>query len=61
MGPHPHLTRLPDAEWRAQITDTQQVVDQITGTAPCLFRPPNGNVNGDIAAFAASQGLRPVL
>ena len=42
---HPHLTQLGSAEITSELTRTQQAIQQATGTAPRLFRPPYGETN----------------
>ncbi|MEU6039311.1 polysaccharide deacetylase family protein [Actinomadura sp. NPDC047616] len=46
---HPDLTTLPSWEVRAQVRRTQQAVQDVTGVAPVLFRPPYGAVDGRVA------------
>jgi peptidoglycan/xylan/chitin deacetylase (PgdA/CDA1 family) len=46
---HPDLTTLPTWEVRAQVRRTQQAVQDVTGVAPALFRPPYGAVDERVA------------
>lgn len=42
---HKYLTRVTDEELLTQITDTQNIVKEVTGTTPKLFRPTYGSIN----------------
>ncbi|GLW64021.1 hypothetical protein Arub01_22650 [Actinomadura rubrobrunea] len=58
---HPHLGQMSEAQIQAELQRTQQAVQQATGTAPVLFRPPYGETNGTVAAVARRLGLTQVL
>lgn len=45
---HPQLTRLSEIALKAQIDQTQKVIEQITGKAPTTYRPPYGIYNIDV-------------
>lgn len=60
---HRHLLltlRPPRATW-ADLARACAVVEQATGTAPRLYRPPYGVANAAVLAAARRLGLRPVL
>jgi peptidoglycan/xylan/chitin deacetylase (PgdA/CDA1 family) len=58
---HPHLPTLTEAQIRTQLQQTQNVVQQVAGTAPRLFRPPYGETNETIRSVAQQLGLIEVL
>jgi peptidoglycan-N-acetylglucosamine deacetylase len=58
---HPHMTQLSTADMTSQIQRTQQAIQQITGTAPTLFRPPYGETNSTLRSVEAQFGLTEIL
>ena len=58
---HPDLTTLPLADARDQLARTQDVVTEVLGVTPTMFRPPYGATNPDVVAVAAELGLTQVL
>ncbi|MEK4003753.1 polysaccharide deacetylase family protein [Paenibacillus sp. FSL H3-0333] len=58
---HPNLTQLGASQVTSQITQTQQTLQSITGTAPKLFRPPYGATNATLKSIQAQNGLTEVL
>jgi|SRR5690606_1668940 len=58
---HPYLTSLGQSQVDAEIGNTQRTLQQITGTAPQLFRPPYGATNQTVRAVEAQYGLTEVL
>ena len=58
---HPHLPTLPEAQVRSQLQQTQDVLQQATGAAPRLFRPPYGETNETVRYVAQQLGLTEVL
>ncbi|MCP2167235.1 polysaccharide deacetylase family protein [Goodfellowiella coeruleoviolacea] len=58
---HPHLTQLPQSTVYQEISQTQQVTQQLTGSRPTLFRPPYGETNATVASTASGLGLAQVL
>jgi peptidoglycan/xylan/chitin deacetylase (PgdA/CDA1 family) len=58
---HPHLTQIPRQQAIDEISRTQDVLRQITGQSPTLFRPPYGESNSQIQQDAAGMGLAQVL
>ncbi|MDG6101469.1 polysaccharide deacetylase family protein [Dactylosporangium aurantiacum] len=58
---HAHLTELGSAQMSSEISRTQQAIQQATGTAPKLFRPPYGETNATLRGVAARFGLTEVL
>ncbi|MEV3984653.1 polysaccharide deacetylase family protein [Nonomuraea sp. NPDC049758] len=45
---HPHLTQLGAAQIQSELPRTQQAIQQATGAAPRLFRPPYGETNATL-------------
>jgi peptidoglycan-N-acetylglucosamine deacetylase len=58
---HPRLTQLSASQISAELSQTQQAIQQATGQTPRLFRPPYGDTNGTVRQIAAQQGLTEVL
>jgi peptidoglycan/xylan/chitin deacetylase (PgdA/CDA1 family) len=58
---HPHLTQLSTAQITSEISQTQNTIQQATGTAPKLFRPPYGETNATLKSIEAQYGLTEVL
>ncbi|MFB9601097.1 polysaccharide deacetylase family protein, partial [Saccharothrix longispora] len=58
---HPHMTQLSQAQMTSEISQTQQALQQATGEAPKLFRPPYGETNATLKSVQAQFGLTEVL
>ena len=58
---HPHLTQLSSAQMVSEVSQTQQAIQQITGSAPRLFRPPYGETNATLKSVESQYGLTEVL
>jgi len=58
---HPHLTQLSSAQMASEISQTQQAIQQVTGSAPRLFRPPYGETNATLRSVESQYGLTEVL
>jgi peptidoglycan/xylan/chitin deacetylase (PgdA/CDA1 family) len=58
---HPHMTTLTTAQMTSEISQTQQVLQQVTGGAPRLFRPPFGETNATLKSVEAQFGLTEIL
>ncbi|MFG1700654.1 polysaccharide deacetylase family protein [Nonomuraea sp. NPDC049309] len=58
---HPHLTQLGSAQITSELQSTQQAIQQATGSAPRLFRPPFGETNGTVRSVEQQLGLTEVL
>jgi peptidoglycan-N-acetylglucosamine deacetylase len=54
---HPDLTQLDRAQVEAELQDTNDVVEQVTGTTPTRWRPPYGATNPAVEAAAEDVGL----
>ncbi|TMA29674.1 MAG: hypothetical protein E6J78_01265 [Deltaproteobacteria bacterium] len=57
---HPHMTEVPPERQREELLWTQQILFSLTGKLPRFFRPPYGEVDGELAQVAAQNGLRTV-
>jgi peptidoglycan/xylan/chitin deacetylase (PgdA/CDA1 family) len=58
---HPLLTLQSEAEIRSQLAHCQAVLQEITGQATKLFRPPFGGRRPAVLRIASELGLEPVL
>jgi peptidoglycan-N-acetylglucosamine deacetylase len=56
---HPDLTASRNV--RGQLEDTIRVIHELTGYAPCIFRPPYGDYDSAVIRTARSLGLATVL
>ena len=54
---HPYLTQLGQDQMRSEISQTQQIIEQLTGRTPTLFRPPYFDTNDTLRAVEGSFGL----
>ena len=54
---HPDLTQLDRAQVEAELQDTNDIVEQVTGTSPTRWRPPYGATNPAVEAAAEDVSL----
>jgi peptidoglycan/xylan/chitin deacetylase (PgdA/CDA1 family) len=54
---HPDLTTLDRGQVESELQDTDDVIEQVTGTTPTQWRPPYGATNPAVEAAAAGVGL----
>lgn len=52
---HANLTQVGTSQITSEITNTQQTLQSITGTAPKLFRPPYGATNATLKSIEAPE------
>ena len=53
---HPDLTTLDRGQVESELQDTNDVIEQVTGTTPTQWRPPYGATNSAVEAAAAAYG-----
>ncbi|WP_433472710.1 polysaccharide deacetylase family protein [Spirillospora sp. CA-142024] len=58
---HPHLTQTSQSQMLSELQRTQQAIQQITGTAPRLFRPPYGETSATLKSVERQLGLTEVI
>ncbi|MDH2429961.1 polysaccharide deacetylase family protein [Sphaerisporangium sp. TRM90804] len=58
---HPHMTGMSSSQMQSELQRTQQAIQQATGTAPRLFRPPFGETNATLRSVEQQLGLTEVL
>jgi peptidoglycan/xylan/chitin deacetylase (PgdA/CDA1 family) len=58
---HATLTKLSDAQVRAELSKTQAAISKTTGNQAPYLRPPGGATNARVKAVAASMGYNIVL
>jgi len=58
---HPHLTTLSQAQMQSELSQTQNAIRSVTGTAPRLFRPPFGETNATLRSVESSLGLTEII
>ncbi|MGF7185210.1 polysaccharide deacetylase family sporulation protein PdaB [Desulfitispora alkaliphila] len=57
---HPHLGGLSEGEIREELTDNANLIEDLTGQKPKLFRPPFGEYNNKVIKVADSQGFQTI-
>jgi peptidoglycan/xylan/chitin deacetylase (PgdA/CDA1 family) len=55
------MTQLSAVQMNSEISRTQDILQQQTGTKPVLFRPPFGNTNSTLRSVERQNGLTEVL
>jgi peptidoglycan-N-acetylglucosamine deacetylase len=55
---HPHCTELSDDQLLAELNDNYQMVVQVTGRTPTLFRPPFGDYDSRVVELVNSCGYQ---
>ena len=58
---HPHLVNMSQSQILSELQRTQQTIQQQTGTAPRLFRPPYGETNATLKSVERQLGLTEVI
>ncbi|WP_405014484.1 polysaccharide deacetylase family protein [Kitasatospora sp. NBC_01539] len=58
---HKILTEVKPAEARAEIEQTEDAVERISGRRPVLMRPPQGRTDEDVSAICKELGVAQVL
>ncbi|WP_182899007.1 polysaccharide deacetylase family protein [Microbispora sp. H10830] len=58
---HPHLTQMSSSQIQSELQRTQQAIQQATGAAPKLFRPPYGETNSTLKSVEQQLGLREII
>ncbi len=55
---HPNLTTLPVAKIKEELLNNAQLIKEVTGFEPVLFRPPFGAYNNTVISTARELGYR---
>ncbi|MGI5156692.1 polysaccharide deacetylase family protein [Microbispora sp. CA-102843] len=58
---HPHLTQMSSSQIQSELQQTQQAIQQATGSAPKLFRPPYGETNSTLKSIEQQLGLKEII
>ncbi len=58
---HPDLRKISASNFLDEIEKTKNLIEEITGEAPKLFRPPGGYLNNDIVNILQNQQATAVL
>lgn len=53
---HPHFTKLSTAEMSKELKDNHEMIAEITGYQPKVFRPPFGDYNNQVVEVSNSLG-----
>jgi len=54
---HGHMTTQTAAQQQQELADTNELIYDLTGQRPFLFRPPYGEYNGDLLRSATAEGF----
>jgi peptidoglycan/xylan/chitin deacetylase (PgdA/CDA1 family) len=54
---HSNLSKLSADEIRAQLSETNNIIESVTGIAPSIFRPPYGAYNNTVKDISRELGL----
>lgn len=57
---HPNLTTLPVAKIKEELLNNAQLIKEVTGLEPVLFRPPFGAYNNTVISTARELGFIPI-
>lgn len=57
---HPHLGTLSEEGIRKEIEKTHQLIKEISGQEPNLFRPPFGDYNNKVVKAIKDSGYKPI-
>ncbi|MDO4582009.1 MAG: polysaccharide deacetylase family protein [Bacillota bacterium] len=55
---HPHFSQLSDEQIIAELSGNDQLIRELTGYQPRLFRPPYGDYNNRVIELCAAQGYK---
>ena len=58
---HPHLINMSQSAIQSELQQTQNVLTQLTGTTPRLFRPPYGETNATLRSVEQQLGLTEII
>ncbi|QFK71027.1 polysaccharide deacetylase family protein [Pradoshia sp. D12] len=58
---HPNMQQLSAAAAEKEISETNRVIQEVTGYTPKLFGPPSGSFNDRTVKVAASLGMETIL
>ncbi len=58
---HPSLSHVEKGALLGELSRTEELIEDITGVAPTVFRPPAGVYSGDVCRAATDCGLSVVL
>lgn len=58
---HPHLAGLKPQSVERELARTSRLIEQLTGVAPTVFRPPFGSTSPRVRSTATSIGLRQLM
>ena len=53
---HGHMTEMTDEEVQNEIVISTNIIEEVTGYRPCLFRPPFGEYDSRILKILSQQG-----
>jgi len=57
---HPHMPKLSETKIRVELESSMNVLQELTGKTPTVFRPPFGDYNNTLLTVASSLGLKTI-
>jgi len=57
---HPHFTQLSEGQMEQELKDNFQMIQEITGQKPVLFRPPFGDYNNTVIRTIDNLGFKTI-
>lgn len=57
---HPHFTHLSPSQMEKELKENYDLIYEITGQSPTLFRPPFGDYNNQVVQTSEALGFQPI-
>ena len=57
---HPHMASLSAGQMKSEIAACNEKIEEITGSAPTLFRCPYGEYNDEVIRTINEMGMKPI-
>lgn len=57
---HAHMTKISESQMRKELDDCSDMIENLTGTRPTLFRPPYGDYNSKVVTVCRDAGYEVV-
>lgn len=57
---HPHMTQISESQMRQELDKCSDMIEELTGKRPTLFRPPYGDYNNKVVTLSRDEGYEVV-
>lgn len=57
---HPHMTKISEEAMRGEITQLDDMIEELTGKRPTVFRAPYGEYDDKVILTVRSMGIEPI-